>query len=90
MGWADAITDRYTTTLTISSRERDGLVMDVATVLNSLSAKVRSLSARDMGTGKSIVNVTLEVSNLDDLKGIIRKLSGINGVIEVTRGGAPV
>ena len=90
VGWADAITDRYTTTLTISSRERDGLVMDVATVLNSLSAKVRSLSARDMGTGKSIVNVTLEVSNLDDLKGIIRKLSGINGVIEVTRGGAPV
>ncbi len=90
VGWADVITDHYTTTLSISARERSGLVMDVATVLNSLSAKVRSLSARDMGTGKSIVNVTLEVSNIDDLRSIMRKLNGVNGVIEVKRGGAPI
>ena len=90
VGWADVITDHYTTTLSISARERSGLVMDVATVLNSLSAKVRSLSARDMGTGKSIINVTLEVSNIDDLRSIMRKLGSINGVIDVKRGGTPI
>ena len=90
VGWADVITDHYTTTLSISARERSGLVMDVATVLNSLSAKVRSLSARDMGTGKSIINVTLEVSNIDDLRSVMRKLGSINGVIDVKRGGTPI
>jgi GTP pyrophosphokinase len=88
VGWADVTTDLYQTTLTISSRERSGLVMDIATALNSLSAKVKSLSARDTDAGRSIVHVTLEVPNLDDLHGIMRKLSGINGVIEITRGGA--
>lgn len=88
VGWADNVTELYLTTLTIASTERGGLVMDIATALNSLNAKVKSLIARDTGDGKSIVNITLEVKNLDDLQGIMRRLGGISGVHEVTRGGA--
>lgn len=87
VSWAEATNDYYTTTLKIMARERDGLVMDIATVLNSLSAKVRSLSARDLGGDKSTATITLEVKNLEELKAIVARLSGIAGVSEVTRAG---
>jgi hypothetical protein len=35
--------------------------MDIATVLNALNAKVRSLNARDTDDGNALVSVSLEV-----------------------------
>jgi hypothetical protein len=45
----------------VVSKERQGLVMDIATVLNALNAKVRSLNARDTDDGRALVTVSLEV-----------------------------
>ncbi|MDO4991123.1 MAG: bifunctional (p)ppGpp synthetase/guanosine-3',5'-bis(diphosphate) 3'-pyrophosphohydrolase, partial [Eubacteriales bacterium] len=44
VSWASKITDSYLTTIVVSAKDRSGLVMDVATVLNALNAKVHSLS----------------------------------------------
>lgn len=87
VSWADVTTDNYTTTIMVVSRERRGLVMDIATVLNALNAKVRSLNARDTDDGHTLVTVTLEVKNLVELRGIMNRITGINGVGEVTRNG---
>jgi GTP pyrophosphokinase len=87
VSWAEHTTDFYTATLDILAKERGGLIMDVATVLNSLNAKVRALNARDMGNDQSTAVVTLEVKDLDELRTIINKLGMIKGVIEVKRGG---
>ena len=85
--WAQDTKEVYTTTIMVISRERSGLVMDIATVLNTINAKVRSLNARDLDNGRSIVSITLEVRDLDDLRIIINRLSGISGVSEVKRNG---
>jgi len=87
VSWADNPTDLYSTTVKILAKERSGLVMDIATELNSMNAKVRSLSARDVGGGKSTATVTLEVRNLDDLRVLINRLNSISGVSEVVRAG---
>ena len=87
VSWADVTTDNYTTNITVVSKERRGLVMDIATVLNALNAKVRSLNARDTDDGRTLVSVSLEVKNLQELRGVINRISGINGVGEVTRNG---
>lgn len=85
--WAENITDSYVTTLFISSRERSGLVIDLATVLAGQNAKIRSLSARDTGDGSSTATVSLEVRSLAELQNIINKISAIHGVSAVTRFG---
>ena len=87
VSWASQTNDFYVTTLKIMARERGGLVMDIATALNALSAKVRSLSARDIGGGKSTATVTLEVHDLEEVKVIISRLASIPGVSEVVRAG---
>lgn len=86
VSWADEIHESYTTTLTVVSRERGGLVMDIATVMNALNTKVRSINARDTGD-KSIVVITLETKGLDELKSVINRIQGVSGVVEVNRNG---
>ena len=88
VSWADETNEGYTTTLKITSTERKGLVLDLATALSTLNAKVHSLSARDVGGGVAVTMVTLEVKNLADLKVIINRISGIKGVSEIVRSGS--
>ena len=87
VSWASKITDSYLTTIVVSAKDRSGLVMDVATVLNALNAKVHSLSARTTGINIGIVTVTLEVKDAAELRRIISRLTHVNGVSSVTRNG---
>ena len=85
--WADNISDIYVTTITIASKDRNGLVMDIATVLNSMNAKVRNLSSRSVGYGQAVTVITLEVKNAGELRYIMNRLSGVAGVSSVMRNG---
>ena len=87
MAWAREITDSYLTTLNISSKDRSGLVMDIATVFNALNAKVRSLTSRDIGSGLALTSVTLEVRSVAELRYIMARLAAIPGVSRVSRNG---
>ncbi len=87
VSWAGKISESYLTTIMISAKDRNGMVMDVATVLNSLNAKVHSLNARTTGLNFGVVTVTLEVKDAAELKYITNKLSSIPGVNNVTRNG---
>ena len=46
VSWADKTMGLYTTTLRILARDRNGLILDIAAVLNALNAKVRLIMAR--------------------------------------------
>jgi len=85
VSWADETTGSYMTALKINAADRSGLVMDIATSLNAINAKVRLLNARDVGEGLAVINLTLEVRDLPELRSIINRLSAIRGVSEVVR-----
>jgi (p)ppGpp synthase/HD superfamily hydrolase len=61
--------------------------MDVATVLNAINAKVRSLTARTTGINMAVVSVSLEVKDAGELRYIINRVSSVPGVSAVTRNG---
>ena len=88
VSWAEHTTDSYSTTLMLLSAQRSGLVMDVATALNALNAKVRTLTARDIENNRSTVTVTVEVHDVSELRLMIGRLSAIRGVIRVSRVGS--
>ena len=88
VSWANQISNSYITTFTIAAKDRNGLVMDIATILNALNAKVRTLSARSTGPGESLTVVTLEVKNSSDLRYIMNRLTSVSGVTSITRIGS--
>ena len=83
--WAGDTSGSYVTALKLTGSDRSGLVMDIASALNSLNAKVRSLSARETGGGQAITTLSVEVKDLAELRQIMNRLSGIRGIAEVTR-----
>ena len=86
VSWADEIKESYATAITVVSRERNGLIMDIASIFNTLNTKVRTINARDTGD-KSIVNITLETSGIDELRAVVNRISALPGVVEVNRNG---
>ena len=90
VSWASSISESYATTIIISAKDRAGLVLDIASVLTSINAKVRSLTARDLGAGKALVTVTLEVRNSNDLHYIMSRILSVPSVTGVIRNGDKV
>ncbi len=88
VSWAEKISDTYLTTILITVKDRSGIVMDVATVLNAVNAKVHSLSARTTGPSLGIVSVTLEVKDASELRYVTNRLISIPGVNSISRNGA--
>ncbi len=85
--WEAETTELYQTCLTIVAGERNGLVMDIATILTALKLKVDALNAKDMGGGDALVFVTIEVHDRRELGIAISKLLSVKGVREVKRNG---
>ena len=85
VSWVDSKLPNYKTALELSSKDRDGLTLDVAMALSTAKVKVNALSARSMPDGHAIVNMVLEVKDKDELAAVINKLNNIQGVYHVAR-----
>lgn len=84
--WANTDLETYNTSLTIISRERSGLVMDIATILSAANIKMTTFNAKDVN-GQSVVFLALELHNSHELNTVITKLSAVSGVLRVERNG---
>ena len=85
VGWGETNGEIYDTSIQIMARERSGLIMDVATILNLLKLNIKSLNARDIGDGIAMIYIEFGVRDREELSQAMRKLGGIHGVSEVKR-----
>lgn len=83
--WALTGKDAYQTALSLLAHDRNNLVIDIATTLAAINAKVRALSVKETENGLAAAQISIEVINRDELKYAISRLSSIPGVIEVRR-----
>ena len=82
--WADTVTERYTTTLSLLVRDRIGLLMDVAAALSTLNVNVVSIQSVTKGDTATIT-LSMEVKNAAEIKLVMNKLNSIKDVLEVSR-----
>ena len=84
--WANAEDQPFTTTLELDCRNRDGLVMDVSTVLFNAKKKLKGFNAPETDAPYCVIGICLEVKNVAELNNIKNKLQAIPDVLEVHRG----
>ena len=84
--WAETPDALFSTSLEIEADDRDGLMLDVATILTSLRLRTSEMSARSVGGGTAIVCLRFGVHNLTELENVRTRLRGISGVHNVERG----
>ena len=84
--WATQEEQPFETTLELDCITRDGLLLDVATVMTTARVRVKELSGRDLPNGRSMFIVRFEVKNVSELDAIRKKLMNIRDVVGSRRG----
>ena len=84
--WANNEAQPFVTTLELDCITRDGLLLDVATVMTAARVRLKELNGRDLPDGRSIFTVRFEVKDVAELDTIRNRLLNIRDVIGSRRG----
>ncbi len=84
--WANQDEQPFDTTLELDCITREGLLLDVATVMTTTRVRVKELFGKDLPGGHSVFTVRFEVRNVAELEMIRSKLLNIRDVLGSRRG----
>ena len=84
--WAIQEEQPFETTLELDCLTRDGLLLEVATVMTTARVRVKELVGKDLPGGRSTFTVRFEVKNVAELDTIRTKLMNIRDVVGSRRG----
>ncbi len=84
--WAGGDDQPFETVLELDCITREGLLLDVATVMSTTRVRIKELFGKDLPDGKSMFTVRFEVKNVAELESIRTKLLNIRDVIGSRRG----
>ena len=79
------VEEAFRSTLQIIASDRSGLLADVTVKLSSMHINIHTLNSREIKDNKAVVTVTIDVMGKNHLRGVISRLSDINGIEEIKR-----
>ena len=83
--WNQNVREDYKATLQLTCLSRVGLMADVAMQVANMRVNITSISTHDMKDGRTIVELTVNVSGIDHLKNLIQRIEKVDGVLSVER-----
>ena len=86
VSWANQEEQPFDTTLELECETRDGLLLDLATVMTSTRVRVKEMNGKDLPGGHSIFTVRFEVKNVQELETIRNRLVNVRSVLGSRRG----
>ena len=84
--WANQDNQPFETTLELDCITREGLLLDVATVMSTARVRLKELNGKDLPDNKSVFTVRFEVKNVEELEDIRKKLLNIRDIVGSRRG----
>ncbi|WP_053957019.1 RelA/SpoT family protein [Inediibacterium massiliense] len=75
----------YETEIQIIASDRKGLLSEVTNVLSDIKLSVTAINARTTKDRVAIVNLTIEITNVEQLDKLIKKIKSMQGVLDVYR-----
>ena len=83
--WADSVQESFKANLEIDAIDREGLFADVSTAISGMRVPILAISARQVGGGRAVMNITLSVNNTEHLNNVVAKLKKVKDVISIER-----
>ena len=84
--WATQEEQPFETTLELDCITRDGLLLDLATVMSTARVRVKELYGKDLPGGRSVFTIRFEVKNVAELEAVRNRLINIRDVVSSRRG----
>ena len=88
VAWASTGSESFSTSLEVSSNDRDGLFLDIATIMTSLKIKVSEMSSRALPDGNAVTLMTFQVKSREELETVLARIRSVSGVTDIKRGRA--
>lgn len=85
VNWYTADNVAYKADLTVMANDRTALLMEVTNAIGESKIPLKAINARTTKDQIVIMNLTLEITNTEQLDKIIKKLKKIDSVFEVAR-----
>lgn len=83
--WEIGRNENFISTLQISAIDRDGLLVEIMTVMQNLRVPIHSVNARQQRGGIGLVVLTLSAESVEHLNSIIARLEKLPSVFNVER-----
>lgn len=83
--WFSAMNVAYKADITVMANDRTALLMEVTNTIGEAKIPLKAMNARTTRDQIAIINLTLEITDTEQLEKIIKKLKKVDGVFEVTR-----
>lgn len=83
--WAEGTDHTFQTILCVTANDRPNLLLDIMTVIAELKTMASNVNARTVKNNVAIIEVTLEISDTEQLEKTIKRLQNIESVISVVR-----
>lgn len=82
---SDGTAEEYLAEINIFANNRNGLLVDISKILSDMNISIASLNSRVNKEGIATIDMSFNIHNTGELKVILNKLKGIQGVIDITR-----
>ena len=83
--WYTDSTAAYKADITVMANDRTALLMEITNVIGESRIPLKAINARTTREQIALINLTLEITDTDQLDKIIKKLKKVDSVFEVTR-----
>ena len=85
--WADADTAEanFQSSIMVTSSNRSNLLLDITAAVSEFKIGIVSVNARTGKNNIAIIDLTMEVSNTEQLDKVIKKIQAVDGVISIAR-----
>ncbi len=83
--WNKNVKEDYKATLQLTCLSRIGLMAEVAMAVANMRVNITNIVTHDMKDGRTIIELTVNVSGIDHLKNLISKIEKIDGILSVER-----
>ncbi|PNT99833.1 (p)ppGpp synthetase [Clostridium thermosuccinogenes] len=85
VSWYTSSNVSYKADITVMVNDRTELLMEITNVIGEAKIPLKAINARTTRDQVAVMNLTLEITNTEQLDNIIKKLKKVKSVFEVTR-----
>ena len=85
--WEESVKAEFKATLHLTAKNRHALLADVTTQLAAMHVMIHAINAREPQDGYASMSLTVGVSSLEHLQGVVNRLLKVPGVEQVERSG---
>ncbi|WP_139904398.1 RelA/SpoT family protein [Clostridium thermarum] len=85
VNWSGAKSNGYITEIQIKAEDRSGILSDIMVLITDFKIHLHALNAKTAKGGFAVINIKLKITDIEQLKELMKKLKRVDGIMEIYR-----